>query len=65
MERKLLLITNRKSVIPFQNPGLYLTCVATWRRKRHFVTSGLPQNRHKITNNSETVRDGTKFTINH
>jgi len=47
MERKLLLITNRKSVILFQNPGLYLTCDATWRRKGHFVTSGLPKNRKK------------------
>ena len=63
MERKLLLITNRKSVIPFQNPGLYLACYATWRRKRHFVTSGLPQNRQKITNNSETVRNGTKVLL--
>ena len=47
MERKLLLITNRKSVIAFQNPGLYLACDATWWRKRRFVTSGLTQNHEK------------------
>ena len=48
MERKLLLITNRKSVIAFQNPGLYLACDATWRTKLRFVTSGLPQNHEKL-----------------
>jgi len=47
MERKLLLITNRKSVIAVQNPGLYLACDATWRTKLRFVTSGLPQNHEK------------------
>ena len=47
MERKLLLITNIKSVISFHNPGLYLTRDATWRKKRHFVTSDLPENRQK------------------
>ena len=43
----ILLITNRKSVIAFRDPGLYFTCDATWRRKRPFVTSGLQQNREK------------------
>src|SRR5208282_3262119 len=47
IERKLLLITNRKSMIAFQNQLLYFTCDDTWRRKRRFVTSGLPQNREK------------------
>ena len=47
MERKLLLISNRKWVIAFQNPGLYLACDATWRTKLRFVTSGLPQNHEK------------------
>src|SRR5208282_2719036 len=48
MERKLLLISNRKWVIAFQNPGLYLACDATWRTKVRFVTSGLPQNHEKL-----------------
>ena len=47
MEGKILLITNRKSVIAFQDPGLYFTCDATWRRNRPFVTSVLRQNREK------------------
>src|SRR5208282_6883024 len=47
MERKLLIIMNRKSVIAFQNPGLYFAWDATWRRKRRFVTFGLPQNYEK------------------
>src|SRR5208282_5417344 len=44
MEQKLLLITNRKSVIAFQNPGLYFAWDATWRKNRRFVTSDLPKN---------------------
>src|SRR5208282_4684937 len=44
MERRLLLIKNRKSVIAFQHPGIYFAWDATWRRKRRFVTSGLPKN---------------------
>src|SRR5208282_1015107 len=47
MEHKLLLITNMKSMIAFQNPVLYFTCDTTWRRKRRYVTSGLPLNRKK------------------
>src|SRR5271157_2312013 len=41
IEQKFTLITNRKSAIAFQNPPLYLTCDATWRRNRRDVTSGL------------------------
>ena len=48
MEHKLLLITNMKSMIAFQNPVLYFTCDTTWRRKRRYVTSALPQNREKL-----------------
>ena len=47
MEQKLLLITNRKSMIASQNQKLNITCDDTWQRKRRFVTSGLPQNREK------------------
>ena len=47
MEQKLLLITNKKSVIAFQESGLYSTCDATWRRKQRFVTFVLRQNREK------------------
>ena len=47
MKQKLLLITNSKSVFAFQNLPLYFTCDATQRRKRRFVTSGLPENREK------------------
>src|SRR5271157_3532662 len=47
MERMILLITNRKSVIAFQDFGEHFTYDATWRRKLRFVTSGLEQNREK------------------
>src|SRR5208282_796130 len=47
MERKLLIIMNRKSVIAFQNPGSYFAWDATWRRKQRFVTSVLQQSREK------------------
>src|SRR5208282_3029031 len=47
MERMILLITNRKSVIAFQDFGVHFTYDATWRRKRRFVTSGLEQNCEK------------------
>src|SRR5208282_1184881 len=48
MEGKILLITNRKSVIAFQNPGLYLACDATSQTKLRFVTTSLPQNHEKL-----------------
>src|SRR5208282_2683650 len=41
IEQKLTLITNRKSVIAFQSMQFYLTCDATWRRNRRYVTSGI------------------------
>src|SRR5208282_4420257 len=47
MERMILLITNKKSVIAFQDFGVHFIYDATWRRKRRFVTSGLQQNREK------------------
>jgi len=61
MERKLLLITNRKSVIAVQNPGLYLACDATWWKKTVFLHFRSITKSWKITYISETVRDGTKF----
>jgi len=65
MGRKLLLITISKPMFVFQNLPSSFTCDATWQSKRRYVTSGLPKKSLKITNNSETVRDGTKVTINH
>ena len=62
MERKLLLITNSKPMFAFHNLPSSFTCDATWRSKRRYVTSDLSR---KIAYNSETVRDGTKVTINH
>ena len=64
MERNLLLITNRKSVIALQNPGFYLACDATWRRKRRFVTSGLPQN-HEKSPITQKRYEMEQVTINH
>jgi hypothetical protein len=63
IEQKFTLITNRKSAIAFQNPPLYLTCDATWRRNRRYVTSGLIKKFAKIVYNLETVRDRAKVNI--
>ena len=63
IEQKLTLITNRKSEIAFQNPPLYLTCDATWRRNQRYVTSGLMKTFAKIVYNLETVRDRAKVNI--
>jgi len=38
-EQKLTLITNRESTIVVQNLSFNLTCDATWRRNRRYVTS--------------------------
>jgi hypothetical protein len=40
IKQKLTLITNRKSAIAVQNLTFNLTCAATWRRNRLYVTSG-------------------------
>ena len=40
IEQKLTLITNRKSAIAVRNLSFNLTSDATWRRNRHYVTSG-------------------------
>jgi hypothetical protein len=47
---------NRMSAIAFNNMPTYLTCDATKRRNRRYVTSGL-QKAQKIAYNYETVRD--------
>ena len=60
IEQKLTLITNRKSAIAFRNLPFYLTCDATWRRKRRYVTSGVINKITIIAYNSETVRDRAK-----
>ena len=65
IEQKSQLITNRKSVFTFQNPTLDFTCNATYRRNWHFVTFGFTKKITKIANNSETVRDRAKVSINH
>src|SRR5208282_671888 len=64
IEQKLTLITNRKSAIAFQNLPFNLTCDATWRRNRRYVTSGF-KTITKIAYNSETVRYRAKVSINH
>ena len=56
--------TDRKSAIAVQNLLFNLTCDATWRRNRRYVTSGLIKI-IIIAYNSETVRDGAKVNINH
>ena len=60
IEQKLTLITNRKSAIAVQNMSFNLTCDATWRRNRHYVTSGLAaaifKNRLPVT--SDSIRNG-------
>src|SRR5208282_5346690 len=63
IEQKFTLITNRKSAIAFQNPALYLTCDANWRRNRRYVTSGLLKKFAKIVYNLETVRDRANVNI--
>src|SRR5208282_1935595 len=63
IEQKFTLITNGKSTIAFQNPPLYLTCDATWRRNRRYVTFGLMKTFAKIVYNLETVRDRQKLTL--
>jgi len=42
-----------------------LTCDATWRRNRRYVTSGFINKITKIAYNSETVLDTAKVNINH
>ena len=64
IEQKLTLITNRKSAIAVQNLSFNLTCDATWRRNRRYVTSGLIKIT-KMAYKSETVRDRAKVNINH
>ena len=61
---KFTLITNRKSAIVFQNLPSNLTCDATWRRNRHYVTSGFTNKITDIVYNSETVGDRAKVNIN-
>src|SRR5208282_5850743 len=63
MERKLLIIMNRKSVIAFQNPGLYFAWDATWRRKRRFVTSGLQQHDEKSPINQKRYEMEQKLLL--
>jgi len=63
MEQKLTLITIRKSAIAFQNLSSNLTCDATWRRNRRYVTSGFTNKITDIAYNSETVRDRAKVDI--
>ena len=65
IEQKLTLITNRKSVIAVQNLSSNLTCDATWRRNRRYVTSGFTNKITKIPHSSETVRDRAKVNIEH
>ena len=61
IEQKLQLTTNGKSGSAFQNPQLNLKSGATSRRNRRDVISGLLT----VANNSETVRERAKVTINH
>src|SRR5208282_4681962 len=63
IEQKLTLFANRKAAIAFQNPPLYLTCDATCRRNRRYVTSGLMKTFAKIVYTLETVRDRAKVYI--
>ena len=65
IDQKLTLITNRKSAIAVQNLSFNLTCDATWRRNRCYVTSGLTKKRAKIAHNFETVHDRANIAINH
>ena len=65
IEQKLTLIANRKSAIAVQNLSFNLTCDATWRRNRRYVTSGFISKITKIAYNSETVLDRAKVNINH
>ena len=57
MERKLLLVMNRKSVIAFHNPGLYFACDATWQKKtairyfrftKNYAKSSINQKRYEM-----------------
>ena len=63
--QKLTLITNRKLAIAVQNLSFNLTCDATWRRNRRYVTSGFTKKRAKIAHNLETVHDRANIAINH
>src|SRR5208282_6074763 len=65
IEQKLTLFVNRKAAIAFQNPPLYLTCDATWRRNWRYVTSGLIATFDQITYNLETVHYRANVYINH
>ena len=40
IKQKLTLITNRKSAIAVQHLSFNLTCDATWRKNRRYLTSG-------------------------